>query len=146
MFAKFSPDCNKAAYVYKQNIYAEEIESGKVTQLTSDGAGNIIDGTFDWVYEEELDCRDGFRWSPDSRNIAYWQINTEGTGTFYMIDNLDSIYPKDHPSPLSQGGHKESNGKDRGCACRGWPDSLDEDRWRSSRLLSSANGLCFLTG
>ena len=63
MFAKFSPDGGRVAYVSKLNIYVEEIASGKITQLTKDGGGNIINGTFDWVYEEELDCRDGFRWS-----------------------------------------------------------------------------------
>jgi dipeptidyl-peptidase-4 len=94
MFAKFSPDGGKAAYVYKQNIYVEDLLSGDIKQLTTDGGGIIINGTFDWVYEEELDCRDGFRWSPDSKHIAYWQLNTEGIGTFYLINNLDSIYPK----------------------------------------------------
>jgi dipeptidyl-peptidase-4 len=68
-----------------------------VIQLTHDGSSRIINGTFDWVYEEELDCRDGFRWSPDSKTIAYWQSDTEGTGVFYLINNIDSIpfpYPK----------------------------------------------------
>ena len=106
MFAKFSPDSRKAAYVSKQNVYTEDLETGRTTQLTTDGAGNIINGTFDWVYEEELNCRDGFRWSPDSRNIAYWQINTEGTGTFYMINNLDSVYPQVIPVPYPKVGTK----------------------------------------
>ena len=94
MFAKFSPDGNKAGYVYRQNIYVEDLNSGEIKQLTNDGGGTTINGTFDWVYEEELDCRDGFRWSPDSKHIAYWQLNTDGIGTFYMINNLDSLYPK----------------------------------------------------
>jgi dipeptidyl-peptidase-4 len=111
MFAKFSPDGKKAAYVFKENIYTEELESGNITQLTSDGTGNIINGTFDWVYEEELDCRDGFRWSPDSRHIAYWQINTEGTGTFYMINNLDSLYPHLIAVPYPKVGTKNPSAK-----------------------------------
>ncbi|MBA4321805.1 MAG: S9 family peptidase [Odoribacter sp.] len=104
MFAKFSPDGKKAGYVYKQNIYVEDISSGKIDQLTKDGGGIIVNGTFDWVYEEELDCRDGFRWSPDSKYIAYWQLNTEGIGTFYMINNLDSVYPKLIPLPYPKVG------------------------------------------
>ena len=104
MFAKFSPDGKKVGYVYKQNLYVEELNSGEIKQLTSDGGGFIINGTFDWVYEEELDCRDGFRWSPDNRSIAYWQLNTEGIGTFYMINNLDSIYPKLIPLPYPKVG------------------------------------------
>lgn len=94
MFAKFSPDAKKVAYVSQQNIYVEELETGTITQLTHDGGDNIINGTFDWVYEEELDCRDGFRWSPDGSSIAYWQSDTKGTGVFSIIDNIDSIYPK----------------------------------------------------
>jgi dipeptidyl-peptidase-4 len=104
MFAKFSPDGKKAGYVYKQNIYVEDLGTGGITQITKDGGGIIVNGTFDWVYEEELDCRDGFRWSPDSKYIAYWQVNTEGIGTFYMINNLDSIYPKLIPIPYPKVG------------------------------------------
>ena len=108
MFAKFSPDGLRVAYVSKQNIYVEEIESGKVTTLTTDGGGNIVNGTFDWVYEEELDCRDGFRWSPDGKKIAYWQSDTKSIGTFYMINNVDSIYPKIIPFPYPKVGTSNS--------------------------------------
>jgi len=91
MFAKFSPDGTRVGFVSKQNIYVEDIASGKISQITTDGGGNIINGTFDWVYEEELDCRDGFRWSPDGTTIAYWQSDTKNIGTFYMIDNVSDI-------------------------------------------------------
>ena len=94
MFAKFSPDAQKVAFVSRNNIYVEDLLSGKIKQITKDGGDNIINGTFDWVYEEELDCRDGFRWSPDGQHIAYWQSNTEGTGSFYLINNVDSVYSK----------------------------------------------------
>lgn len=93
MFAKFSPDGNRAAYVSDNNIYVEEIATGKITQLTSDGSATIVNGTFDWVYEEEFFCRDGFRWSPSGDYIAYWQSDTEGTGVFDIINNVDSLYP-----------------------------------------------------
>ncbi len=93
MFAKFSPDGNRVAFVSLQNIYVENLADEKMTQLTQDGGGNIINGTFDWVYEEELDDRDGFRWSPDGKNIAYWQSNTDSVGRFKIIDNVDSLYP-----------------------------------------------------
>jgi dipeptidyl-peptidase-4 len=94
MFAKFSPDGTRVAYVSNRNIFVEELATSAVKQLTSDGNSEIINGTFDWVYEEELDCRDGFRWSPDSRHIAYWQLDTRGTDTFFLINNTDSVYPK----------------------------------------------------
>ena len=104
MFAKFSPDASKVAYVSKYNIYVEDMASGMITQITHDGGDNIINGTFDWVYEEELDCRDGFRWSPDGKYIAYWQSDTKGTGIFYLIDNIDSIYSRPIPFPYPKVG------------------------------------------
>ncbi|HKV36076.1 MAG TPA: DPP IV N-terminal domain-containing protein, partial [Pyrinomonadaceae bacterium] len=70
MFAKISPDGLKAAYVRENNIYVEDLINNKITKLTTDGTRYIVNGTFDWVYEEELFCRDGFRWSPDSKQIA----------------------------------------------------------------------------
>jgi dipeptidyl-peptidase-4 len=108
MFAKFSPDGGRVAYVSKLNIYVENIATGKFIQLTKDGGGNIINGTFDWVYEEELDDRDGFRWSPDGKNIAYWQSNTKGVGTFYLIDNVDSNYSRPIPLPYPKVGTANS--------------------------------------
>ncbi|HUR98377.1 MAG TPA: DPP IV N-terminal domain-containing protein, partial [Pyrinomonadaceae bacterium] len=108
MFAKFSPDGTRVGYVSKQNIYVEDIATGRVSQITTDGGGNIINGTFDWVYEEELDDRDGFRWSPDGKTIAYWQSDTKNIGTFYLIDNVSDIYSKPIPLPYPKVGTKLS--------------------------------------
>ena len=108
MFAKFSPDATRVGYVSENNIYVESLESGAITPLTTDGSASIINGTFDWVYEEELSCRDGFRWSPDGTQIAYWQSNTEGTGTFYLINNLDSNYSQPIPFPYPKVGTSNS--------------------------------------
>ncbi|MGI8581342.1 MAG: DPP IV N-terminal domain-containing protein [Chitinophagaceae bacterium] len=93
MFAKLSPDNKKTAYVSGYNIYVEDLATHKITQLTKDGTRKFINGTFDWAYEEEFFCRDGFRWSPDSKQIAYWQINARNVKDYLMINNTDSIYP-----------------------------------------------------
>ncbi|MBB5646529.1 S9 family peptidase [Pedobacter cryoconitis] len=93
MFAKLSPDASKVAYVSGHNIYVEDIKSGTSKALTTDGTARLINGTFDWVYEEEFDCRDGFKWSPDGASIAYWQIDAKKIKNFLMINNTDSIYP-----------------------------------------------------
>ncbi|HVR22070.1 MAG TPA: S9 family peptidase [Candidatus Polarisedimenticolia bacterium] len=85
MFAKFSPDGSRVAYVRFNNIYVEDLESGEITRLTSDGSERIINGTSDWVYEEEFDVRDAFRWSPDGKRIAYWQFDTSLVKTFDLI-------------------------------------------------------------
>ncbi len=92
MFAKFSPDGNSIAYVSESNMYCENYESGNIIPLTTNGTVSLINGTFDWAYEEEFACRDGFRWSPDSKSIAYWQIDASLIKKFYMINNTDSIY------------------------------------------------------
>ena len=111
MFAKFSPDATRVAYVSKNNVYVEDLTSGKITQLTHDGSETIVNGTFDWVYEEEFSCRDGFRWSPDGKHIAYWQSDTEGTGFFDMINNVDSIYPTFVHFPYPKAGTTNSDVK-----------------------------------
>lgn len=111
MFAKFAPDASKVGYVSQNNIYIEDLKSRQVTQLTFDGNESVINGTFDWVYEEELSCRDGFRWSPDGKQIAYWRSDTKNIGTFYMINNVDSIYSKPIPLPYPKVGTKNSEVK-----------------------------------
>lgn len=92
MFAKFSPDGSKIAYVSEYNIYVEDLSTQVVKALTTNGHRRFINGTFDWVYEEEFYCRDGFRWSPDGKSIAYWQIDAAETRDFMMINTTDSIY------------------------------------------------------
>ena len=94
MFAKFSPASRLVAYVYKNNIYAEDLDSARITQLTWDGSDTMINGTGDWIYEEEFSLRDGFRWSPDGKYVAFWQIDSSGVKDFYMINNTDSLYPR----------------------------------------------------
>jgi len=93
MFAKFSPDGTRAAYVRGNNLYVETIDSGAVTPLTTTGSETTINGTSDWVYEEELGVRDGFRWSPDGQRLAYWQFDSTGVGIFSLINNTDTTYP-----------------------------------------------------
>src|SRR5262245_4542646 len=111
MFAKFSPDGTRVGYVRENNIYVEALAGeGKsaITQITSDGTRYIVNGTFDWVYEEELFCRDGFRWSPDSKNIAYWQLNSEGVKEMTLINNTESLYPTTVTFPYPKAGETNS--------------------------------------
>lgn len=100
-FAKFNPQGTKVAFVMQNNIYVQDLSSFTVSALTSDGSDTIVNGTFDWVNEEEFFLRDGFRWSPDGQHIAYWQLDTEGTPVFTMINNTDELYPtlKEFPYP-----------------------------------------------
>jgi dipeptidyl-peptidase-4 len=92
MFAKFSPDGSKAAYVRFNNIFVEDVHSGVATRLTFDGGEKIVNGTSDWVYEEEFFLRDGFRWSPDGKRIAYWQFDTHEVENFPLVYDAGAPY------------------------------------------------------
>jgi len=108
MFAKFSPDGTRAAYVRGNNVYVENIASGGIKQLTTDGSATMINGTGDWVYEEELNLRDGFRWSPDGRSIAYWQSDSSGVQKYDLVNYTDSLYPTITEIPYPKAGTTNS--------------------------------------
>src|SRR5574338_891146 len=110
-FAKFSPDGAKVGYVRENNLYVEDLATGRITQLTSDGSRTVINGTFDWVYEEELALRDGFRWSPDGKTLAYWQLDASGVKDFALIDNTDSLYSFVKPVQYPKAGTTNSAGR-----------------------------------
>ncbi|HEV2831778.1 MAG TPA: DPP IV N-terminal domain-containing protein [Hanamia sp.] len=94
MYAKFSPDGKKIGYVSGHNVFSEDLTSHVISQLTVTGTRKLINGTFDWVYEEEFGCRDGFRWSPDSKKIAFWQVDATKVRDYYMLNTTDSVYSK----------------------------------------------------
>lgn len=110
MFAKFSPDGSRVAYVRENNLYVEDLATGTITPLTADGSRTLINGTFDWVYEEELMNyhADGWRWSPDGRSIAYWQLNADQVKDFNLINNTDSLYSRVVPVQYPKAGEANS--------------------------------------
>jgi dipeptidyl-peptidase-4 len=108
MFAKFSPDGSKVAYVSEYNVYVEDLATGSIKALTANGNRKFINGTFDWVYEEEFACRDGIRWSPDSKTIAYWQLDARDTRDYYMTNYTDSVYSKVIPVEYPKVGQSPS--------------------------------------
>ena len=109
MYAKFSPDTTKVAYVKQNDIYVEDLASGAIKRLTQDGTDLIQNGSADWVNEEELDIHDAFWWSPDGRRIAYLQFDMHGVGNFplmYYLGKEREIvtqipYPQTGPYPVS---------------------------------------------
>ena len=111
MFAKFSPDGDKVAYVRSHDIYVEQLSDGDITKLTTGGSPTLINGTFDWAYEEEFGIQDGFRWSPDGERIAYWQIDASGVKEFLLINNTDSLYPSITKIPYPKVGETLSSAR-----------------------------------
>ncbi len=108
MFAKFSPNSEQVAYVRSHNLYVEELSTGQIRALTTDGGDTIINGTSDWVYEEELNLRDGYRWSPDGRSIAFWNFDTSGVEPYSLINHTDSLYPTILKIPYPKAGTRNS--------------------------------------
>ena len=94
LHAKFSPDGQHVGYVRERNIYIETIATGGIRQLTTTPTPDVINGAFDWVYEEEFEMQDGWRWSPASDAIAFWQTDTSGVRKFPLIDNVAGLYPE----------------------------------------------------
>jgi dipeptidyl-peptidase-4 len=108
MFAKLSPDGTRAAYVRDRNLYVETLDSRRIVPLTHDVSEDVVNGTSDWVNEEEFALRDGFRWSPDGRAIAYWQFDTSGVERFTLINNTDTQYPRVLSYPYPKAGTRNS--------------------------------------
>ena len=83
--ATLSPDGKKVAFVYQNNIYIKDFETGKETAVTTDGEKNkIINGAPDWVYEEEFGFNQAFYWSPDGKKIAYIRFDESKVKSFSM--------------------------------------------------------------
>ncbi|HTO89083.1 MAG TPA: S9 family peptidase [Thermoanaerobaculia bacterium] len=108
MFAKFSPDGSRVAYVRENDLYVEDLATGEIRALTRDGSATLINGTSDWVDEEELEIRDGFRWSPDGRHIAFWQFDTTGVEIYTLANDTDALYPTLTRFPYPKAGTRNS--------------------------------------
>lgn len=93
-FAKFAPDGSKVAYVRGNDLFVEDLLDQEIRQLTKSNKATLFHGRFDWVYEEELQIRDGFRWSPDGEAIAFWQFDESGVRQHTMVDHVSGLYPK----------------------------------------------------
>jgi dipeptidyl-peptidase 4 len=89
---QFSPDSKKIGFVRANNLFVLDINSGKEKQLTFDGSTDILNGVFDWVYEEEFEIIKGWRWSPDSKSIAFWRLDQSPVPIF-KITLYDSLFP-----------------------------------------------------
>ncbi|MBI4409719.1 MAG: S9 family peptidase [Gemmatimonadetes bacterium] len=109
-FAKFSPDGRRIGFVRDHDLHVVDLTTGRETRLTADGGDAIINGTFDWVYEEELGLRDGWRWSPDGARIAFWRLDQSPIPRFFLIDELP-LYPQLFPIRYPKAGEPNSRVK-----------------------------------
>lgn len=95
LYATPSPSGSKVAYVYENDIYIQDLKSGQTTQITTDGETNaIINGSADWVYEEEFAFAQAFHWSPDGQHIAYLRFDEREVPEFTMTNYRNELYPE----------------------------------------------------
>ena len=105
---QFSPDGKKTAFVRDNNLFICDLESMMETQVTFDGKYNyIINGTTDWVYEEEFSITKGFYWSPDSKKIAFYRFD-ESAVRQYNMQMWGELYPKDYTFKYPKAGEDNS--------------------------------------
>lgn len=88
-----SPDGRLVAYARDNNLYVSSVEGGASRQLTLDGSADILNGVFDWVYEEEFGRADAYRWSPDGQKIAFWRTDQSRVKSFTLLDEMPH-YPE----------------------------------------------------
>jgi dipeptidyl-peptidase 4 len=86
MFAKLSPNGAEAAFVRANDLFVVDLATWAERAITHDGSDVIINGTSDWVYEEELGLRDAFRWSPDSKRIAFYRFDQSPEPVYPILD------------------------------------------------------------
>ncbi|MGA1238949.1 MAG: S9 family peptidase [Limisphaerales bacterium] len=123
MFASFSPDGTRVAYVREKNLYVQHLHNWRIQQLTKDGGGLLVNGTSDWVNEEELGLRKAYKWSPDGNWLLYWQFNTADVAEYRLVNLTDSLYPEVTSFPYPKVGQTNS-------ACRLGLDKASGGRTR----------------
>lgn len=108
MFASFSPNGDKVAFVRDNNIFVRDVATREEVKVTDDGEWeHIINGWCDWVYEEEFSFAPAFQWSPDGKNIAFYKFDESAVKRFNMAMYGD-LYPKDYQYKYPKAGEKNS--------------------------------------
>lgn len=109
-YAAFSPDGSKVAFVRENNLFYVTLPDMSEYQVTNDGEFNhIINGTTDWVYEEEFSFVVGFEWSPDGNRLAYYRFDESEVREYNLQLWGDYLYPVDYRYKYPKAGEKNSN-------------------------------------
>ena len=107
--AEYSPDGKMVSYIYKNDLYVKDIASGKVKKLTQDGKRNkVINGTTDWVYEEEFSITKAYDWSPDSKYIGFLRFNEKEVKEFNLT-YYGELYPQNYSYKYPKAGEDNSS-------------------------------------
>lgn len=93
LLARFAPDSRRVSFVRDNDLWVSDPATGREDRLTTDGSETIINGTTDWVYEEEWGFYDAYRWSPDGTRIAFWRFDQAAVPRFPLV-NERPLYPQ----------------------------------------------------
>lgn len=108
MYATFSPQANKIAYVKGNNLFFKDLANNQEVQITFDGKKNeIINGASDWVYEEELELVRAFEWSPDGKKIAFFRFDETHVKEWSM-KMYNDLYPEEVKFKYPKAGEENS--------------------------------------
>ncbi len=108
MYATFSPDASKIAYVRENNLYMANLADLQEVQITFDGKPNqVINGNADWVYEEEFAMSKAFKWSPDGQFIAFWRFDERAVKE-YNMQKWGELYPQDYRFKYPKAGEENA--------------------------------------
>ncbi len=108
LYATFSPNADKVAFVKSNNLYFKDLKTGAEIQITNDGKkGSIINGASDWVYEEELVLVKAFKWSPDGSKLAFYKFD-ESEIKEWSLKYYDNLYPSEERFKYPKAGEPNS--------------------------------------
>ena len=106
--AEYSPDGKSVSFIHGNDIFVKELASGKSIKLTEDGKRNkIINGTSDWVYEEEFGITKAYAWSPDSKWISFLRFNEKEVKEFNLT-YYKGLYPEEYKYKYPKAGEDNS--------------------------------------
>jgi dipeptidyl-peptidase-4 len=109
MLAEYSPNGKMVSYLYKNDIFVKHLETGKIVKLTQDGKRNkVINGSTDWVYEEEFSIAKAYDWSPDSKYIAFLKFDEKAVPEFDMALYENELYPETYTFKYPKAGEVNS--------------------------------------
>jgi len=103
----FSPQSDKVAYVFENNVYYLDLVTNETVAVTNDGSYNIINGNCDWVYEEEFEFTKAYEWSTDGKYLAYYRFDQSAVPE-YNFALYDKLYPTDYKFKYPKAGEKNS--------------------------------------
>ena len=91
--AELSPDGAMLGYERDGDMFVYDLAKRQETRLTSGATETVYNGHFDWVYEEEFGLPQAWDWSPDSRFVAYWQVD-ESPEPIVQLSDFDGAHPE----------------------------------------------------